>query len=140
MGRPTRSACQPKSTLRPRTNRGVWDAHTVESERVSTSSRVISAREELDEQVVRLLVGEVSGALRDVCELDASELDPEKNEGVTFLWKRVKFMEGNPRRVLDFWAGVEGVELEWIMRSTRGEGRKRGRGLGRSLLDPYISQ
>ena len=27
-------------------------------------------------------------------------------------------MEGNPRRVLDLWAGVEGVELEWIMTST----------------------
>ena len=34
-------------------------------------------------------------------------------------------MEGNPRRVLDFWAGVEGVELEWIMASTE-RGREEG--------------
>lgn len=63
-----------------------------------------------------MFVGEeVSSAWRDDWELEASELDPEKNEGVTFLWKR-KFIEGNPRRVLlDFWAGVEGVEVEWIM-------------------------
>lgn len=84
-----------------------------------------------EEQVVRAFGQEdVSRALRDVCELDASELDAEKKEGVTFLWKRVKFMEGNPRRVLDFWAGVEGVELEWIMRSTGYRGRERGGALG----------
>ena len=90
-------------------------------------SLVLSAGEWVDEQVVRV-VGEeeVSSAWRDVWELEASELDPEKNEGVTFLWKRVKFMEGNPRSVLDFWAGVEGVDLEWIMTST--ERSRRGRG------------
>ena len=64
---------------------------------------MLSTGEDVVEQVVRALVQEdVSRALRDVCELEASELDPEKKEGVTFLWKRVKFMEGNPRRVLDF--------------------------------------
>lgn len=76
---------------------------TVESEHIITLSPVLSAGEQAEEPVVRVFVGEeVSSALRDVCELEASELDPEKNEGVTFLWKRVKFMEGNPRRVLDF--------------------------------------
>ena len=77
------------------------------------ASLVLSAgEEEVEEQVVREFVEEEVSSARDVCELDASELDPEKKEGVTFLWKRVKFMEGNPRRVLDLWAGVEGVELE----------------------------
>jgi len=37
-------------------------------------------------------------------------------------------MEGNPRRVLDFWAGVEGVELEWIMASTERGGEEGVRG------------
>jgi len=83
IGRPTRSA--------------------VESEHTSTLSLVLSAGEEEVEELVRVFVGEdVSRALRDVCELEASELDPEKKEGVTFLWKRVKFIEGKPRRVLDF--------------------------------------
>lgn len=92
---------------------------------------MLSAGEGADEQVVRVFEGEeVSSAWRDDCELDASELDPEKNEGVTFLWKR-KFMEGNPRRVLGFWAGVEGVEVEWIM--TRG-GDEGGRGRLSSIL------
>jgi hypothetical protein len=79
--------------------------------------------------------GDVSRALRDVCELEASEFDPEKN-GVTFLWKRVKFMEGNPRRVLVFWAGVEGLELERIMTpSGHGRrGRRRASGGQRSIL------
>ena len=47
-------------------------------------------------------------------------------------------MEGNPRSVLIFWAGVEGVELEWIM-SECGEGegaRESTEGSRRSL---YIS-
>lgn len=98
-------------------------------------SLVLSAGEWVDEQVVRV-VGEeeISSAWRDVWELEASELDPEKNEGVTFLWKRVKFMEGNPRRVLGFWAGVAGDEVEWIM-----AGGGRG-GAWWALVDPYISQ
>ena len=43
-------------------------------------------------------------------------------------------MEGNPRRVLDLWAGVAGVELERFMTSSgcgeggRGEGEHGGRG------------
>lgn len=77
----------------------------------------------------------VSNAWREVWELEASELDPEKNEGVTFLWRRVKFMEGNPRRVLGFWAGVEGVEPKWIM-AGRGGGWE---SVWSTLLDPYIS-
>ena len=102
---------------------------TVEFERTSTLSLAPSAVGEEGEQVVWLFVEEeASRAVRDVCELDASELVPEKKEGVTtFLWNRVKFMEGNPRRVLDFWAGVEGVELEWIMRPTGCRGSERGR-------------
>ena len=86
------------------------------------------------EQVVRVFREEVSGAWRDVCELEASELDPEKNEGVTFRWKRVKLMDGNPRRVFDFGAGVGGVELEWIMTGGGDEGAARW-----ILVDPYIS-
>lgn len=74
---------------------------------------MLSAGEEVEEHVVcEFVEEEVSSPWRDVCELDASELAPEKKEGVTFLWKRVKFMEGNPRSVLGLWAGVEGVELE----------------------------
>ena len=85
---------------------------------------MLSAGEEVDEGVVRVFreAEEVSSAWREVWELEASELDPEKNEGVTFLWRRVKFIEGNPRSVLGFWAGVEGVELKWIMVGRGGMG------------------
>jgi len=88
---------------------------------------VLSAGEEVDEGVVRVFreAEEVSSAWREVWELEASELDPEKNEGVTFLWRRVKFIEGNPRSVLGFWAGVEGVELKWIMVGRGGDGKQR---------------
>ena len=42
-------------------------------------------------------------------------------------------MEGNPRRVLVFWAGVEGFEEEWIM-ARPGEGMGEDEGdRGRSL-------
>ena len=47
---------------------------------------MLSAGEGVDEEVVWVFrEEEVSSAWRDVCELEASELDPEKNEGVTFL-------------------------------------------------------
>ena len=98
---------------------------------------MVSAGEEVDEQVERVFreEAEVSSVWREVWELEASELDPEKNEGVTFLWRRVKFMEGNPRSVLGFWAGVEGVELKWIMAGRVGEWEA----ASSTLLDPYIS-
>lgn len=96
IGRPTRSACQLRSTRRPRnkSRKGC----TVEVEHISILLLVLST----GELVRPFAQEEVSSALRDVCELEASELDPEKKEGVTFLWNRVKFMEGNPRSVLDF--------------------------------------
>lgn len=103
---------------------------------VGDLSPVLSAGEEVDEQVVRVFREEeevVSSAWREVWELEASELDPEKNEGVTFLWRRMKFMEGNPRRVLGFWAGVEGFELKWIM-AGRGGGWESGGALSSILI------
>jgi hypothetical protein len=49
-------------------------------------------------------------------------------------------MEGNPLRVFGFWAGVEGVEWEWIMTlNFYGEEEAAERIWRTTVVDPYIS-